>query len=173
MTYDMHSETMDQRDDSAMLSQLMEGVLGPEARDAMTEGRRAAAAWASANGDREREHTTRVFLKAPRGRAKDPIICVYVDSHAFQSDLMANRDLYLSRLANLGFAVSGIEFAVDREAAERRAERAREAREDEVAEPVAQPLPEDLAAGIETLPESLRASVSKAVMHSLAREVHN
>jgi hypothetical protein len=39
-----------------------------------------------------------------------PELVVFVDSHALATDFWASRELYLARLANVGFQVSGIRF---------------------------------------------------------------
>lgn len=150
-----------------LMSEIVDGSLGSR----MTANQRAAAAWYRANGDRERRHTTGVFLKKARVRGAAPVLGVYVDSHAMATDFGVNKDIYLSRLANIGYEVSGIEFLPSR--TPRKA-----ARQDRVAPAPAQgPLPEldeterERVEGlVEGLPDSLRESVSKAVTLSLRRE---
>lgn len=150
---------------------LMREVIDKSLVPRMTENQRASAAWYRANGDRERRHTTGVFLKRSRVRGAAPVLGVYVDSHAMATDFGVNKDIYLSRLANIGFEVSGIEFLPSR--TPRRAARA----DRESAIPVQTTLPElDEAERrrveklVEDLPEGLRPSVSKAVTLSLRRE---
>jgi len=87
---------------------------GPLARN-LSDNQIAARAWDRANGDRERAHTTGVFLKKPRVRGAAPVLGVYVDSHAMAYDFGANKDIYLARLANVGYAVNGIDFVVTRQ----------------------------------------------------------
>lgn len=166
----MQSETLPEARDER-LSTLMEQVVGQGMATKMSANQRAMAAWRAANGDRERAHTTRVFLRAPRSSGRAPVLCVYVDSHALATDFSANRDLYLARLANQGFAVSGIEFSVDRNAHRVRAKQAPEP--SPTTGPVStQPkeVPEELVALVETLPESLREKVSKAIVASISVE---
>ena len=93
----------------------MGGLLDEHMASRMTANQRAAAAWHRANGDRERMHTTGVFLKRPRVAGAAPILGVYVDSHIMATDFGVNKDIYLARLANIGFAVSGIDFIPSRE----------------------------------------------------------
>ena len=108
----MHSEAMPEPDRAERVGALLDRVMGSGLSDSLTDNQRAAIAWHAANGDRERAHTTRVFLKKPRLDGADPIICVYVDNHSFLTDLSANRDLYLARLANWGFFVSSLHLPI-------------------------------------------------------------
>lgn len=164
----MRSETLEGHEGASALSDLLEQVVGDAMAGRASAVQRARTAWFGANGDRERAHTTRVFLREGRAGAA-PILCVYVDSHAYVTDLTANRDLYLSRLANWGFYVSGIEFSVDREhvRAVRAARSGEQAQQAASQEPVE--LPDDLAARVEQLPEPLRDKVSKAIFASLRK----
>lgn len=97
------------------VGQLMGGLLDDHMARRMTANQRAAAAWHRANGDRERQHTTGVFLKRPKVVGAAPVLGVYVDSHIMATDFGVNKDIYLARLANIGFAVSGIDFIPSRE----------------------------------------------------------
>ena len=92
------------------ISSLMREVVDERMSARMSANQRAAAAWYRANGDRERNHTTGVFLKKARVAGAAPVLGVYVDSHAMVTDFGVNKDIYLARLANIGFKVSGIEF---------------------------------------------------------------
>ena len=136
----------------------------------LSEAQRAAAAWYGCNGNVERKHTTGVYLRAGRGKGSAPVLGVYVDSSSRLTDFTAQREIYLSRLANYGFAVSGIEFRLSKQryvkaqpGQERKEERA--------------PLPElspqeaaevqDLVADV---PEPLKTSVSRAVKYSFMKQ---
>lgn len=148
---------------------MREVVDGQMARN-LTANQRAAAAWYRANGDRERAHTTGVFLKRARRAGAAPVLGVYVDSHAMVTDFGVNKDIYLARLANVGFEVSGIEFLPSRTPRKQR-------RAESASQPSPEPLPEldenelqEVDAIIARAPESLRASVSKAVTLSFRRE---
>ena len=170
----MRSETICSPARPERLSQLVSSVLGAEIAPRMDANQRAAGAWFAANGDRERAHTTRVYLRRPRTAALAPVICVLVDSHAFACDLSANRDLYLARLANQGFRVSGIEFMVDREAP--RGRTGREGSKEGIArggkaggQDVRADVPQELEAFLAQLSPTLRKSASKAVINSLSR----
>ena len=163
----MHSEMIPQHDSVEKLGTLLQNMMGDAVSHKMSANQRALVAWHGANGDRERAHTTRVYLKESSSAGAAPIICVMVDSHPLVSDFMANRDLYLARLANQGFSVSGIEFMVDR-SAKKAAKRA--SREKLVAPSPSRTLTkeeqeriESLVAGLE---EPLRSSVSKAIENS-------
>ena len=170
----MRSEAIPPRDSVERVSEIVDRVINSKIARGLTANQRAAIAWYGANGDRERLHTTRVFLKRSRMEGADPIICVYVDSHAFVTDLMANKDLYLARLANWGYAVSGIEFAVDREIRVSQVNALRESSQKAASSSVAgtvETLSEEQRAYVEELlsdvPESLRASISKAIIASM------
>ena len=89
---------------------LMREIVDVRMSAQMSDTQRATAAWFRANGDRERAHTTGVFLKKPRVAGAAPVMGVYVDTHAMATDFGVNKDLYLARLANIGCEVSGIEF---------------------------------------------------------------
>ena len=151
----------------AVLGEVVDGQMARK----MNDNQRAAAAWYRANGDRERAHTTGVFLRAARRAGAAPILGVYVDSHAMATDFGVNKDLYLGRLANIGFAVSGIEFRVSR--TPRRKKDAQDVRTQrrpaELPEltPAEQAYVQELVA---QLPPALQASASKAVTNSLRRE---
>lgn len=100
------------------LEGVLRGLFDNETRTRMSFAQEAIGAWFAANGDRERAHTTRVTTRRAKANGSAPIVVVWVDSHALATDLSANKDLYLARLANQGFAVAGIEFRVDRQRAQ-------------------------------------------------------
>lgn len=93
-----------------LVSSLLGGSLGRE----LSQAAQAARAWYAANGDRERAHTTGVWLNKPPRAGADPVLVVAVDSGLFASELGTNKDLYLTRLAHRGVRVSDIRFAVRR-----------------------------------------------------------
>ncbi len=150
---------------------LMHTVVDQQMSAKMSANQRAAAAWYRANGDRERAHTTGVFLKRPRVAGAAPILGVYVDSHAMATDFGVNKDLYLARLANIGCEVSGIEFLPSR--------RTRQASDTTPtsAPPPAEPLPELSAEEqqavqslVADLPTSLQTAALKAISLSKRRQ---
>lgn len=166
----MHSEMIPAHDSVERLDSLLRGVMGDQVAHKMSANQRALVAWHGANGDRERAHTTRVFLCKPKVAGADPIICVYVDSHSFLTDLTANRDIYLTRLANWGFRVSGIEFGVDREMHRHKGSGLVDGGVQEGGTPQApQPserLETQARAMAEGVPDNLREKVSRAIIAS-------
>lgn len=151
---------------------LMREVVDQRMAARMTASQRAAAAWHRANGDRERTHTMGVFLKKSRVPGAAPVLGVYVDSHAMATDFGVNKDLYLARLANIGYEASGIEFIVSRDAHARRLPAS--GRGDVRAE---EPLPalsaqerKEVESLVAQLPEGLRDAASRAVENSMRRE---
>lgn len=137
----------------------------------MSDNQRAAAAWYRANGDRERAHTMGVFLRAARVPGAAPILGVYVDSHAMATDFGVNKDLYLGRLANIGFAVSGIEFRVSRAPRRKREQTATHVSQAPAVLPELTPEEQTHVHELVALaPPALQESVSKAVTNSLKRE---
>lgn len=155
------------------MGSLMRQVVDERLVGRMSANQRAAAAWYRANGDRERAHTTGVFLKRPRVRGAAPILGVYVDSHAMATDFGVNKDIYLARLANVGFEASGIEFLPSRTGKKRVP---RTTRSDAVQQ---QPerLPElspseraEIQELVRELPEALQESASKAIELSKRRK---
>lgn len=138
--------------------------------------RRAMSAWMMSNGDLERQHTVRVWLRNSPGRGVDPIMVVEVDSHSLLSDFNAKRDLYLGRLAYYGQQVSRIEFrfsmrsasvtsgfSVLHERSVRRAQREELQARAEIDQ-------QRVAELTRMVPESLREVVRTAVSASLYRE---
>lgn len=159
------------------LSSILSGAVSTDMRSHMTENQRARAAWYGANGDIERKHTTGVFLdKTPTKKGRDPILCVYVDSHVRMSDFNANKEIYLARLHGVGLQVSGVKF---------RLSDARHMRKDagekyegigKKRASVALPgLSEEERARIEdmtrSLPDGIRAKAERAIELSFRREL--
>ena len=140
------------------ISSLLKGMFSsPEARRSMSANQRAAYVWHNVNGDVERAHTTGVFLKEPHVKGADPILGVYVDSRMRAVDFRANREVYRARLS-----MGGLEEHVSGAAA--------------AATPKT-PLPELTGSEqnavkklAESVPESLRGSVYKAMSLSFRRE---
>lgn len=159
------------------ISSLLKGMFSsPEARRSMSANQRAAYVWHNVNGDVERAHTTGVFLKEPHVKGAAPILGVYVDSRMRAVDFRANREVYRARLSMGGLEVSEIEFIVSQygHGAAPRKERASVAA---AGEPPKAPLPEltgseqDTVKKLaESVPESLRGSVYKAMSLSFRRE---
>ena len=166
----MHSEAIPQRDSVESIGSLLRGVMGENLGRKMSANQRAMVAWHGSNGDRERAHTTRVFLRKPKVVGADPVICVYVDSHSFLTDLTANRDIYLTRLANWGLRVSGIEFGVDREAHRHKGSATLgDGPRDGAAAKEIHPSPqleEEVKGMVADMPDELREKISKAIIAS-------
>lgn len=153
------------------ISSLMHEVVDERMSARMSVNQRAAAAWYRANGDRERNHTTGVFLKKARVTGAAPVLGVYVDSHAMVTDFGVNKDIYLARLANIGFKVSGIEFIVSRPGyrTARSHKKEPEKLSAELPELSAQEL-QEVQNLVSDLSEPLKTTVFKAVVMSKRRE---
>ena len=146
---------------------LLQGPLGK----GLSAASAAAKAWYAANGDRERSHTTGVWLRKSGRAGTDPVLVVALDTNLLAMELGTNKDLYLARLAYHGLAVSDIRFTVRRDPAQE----ARRSRDRERSRPAA-PLPELTAAerervarACEGLPDGLRQSACRAMCASLRR----
>lgn len=168
----MHSEALPTPDTSQSVAELLRQIMGENLSHHLSDSQRASVAWFAANGDRERAHTCRVFLRKAKRDGADPIMCVYVDSHAFLTDLTVNRELYLARLANWGFFVSGIEFAVDREA--KKAPRGafgtvhESGDSNQRSTQPSEELVEKAQRMVSDVPASLQSSISKAIIATLS-----
>lgn len=93
---------------------LMSSLLGTF-RDSksMSKNRRAYLAWVEANGERETEHTTGVFVREVVGR-EYPVLTVYVDNRMCMIDFLAQREIYRARLSEHGMEFSNLEFKLDK-----------------------------------------------------------
>ena len=146
---------------------LLQGRLGK----GLSAASAAAKAWYAANGDRERKHTTGVWLRKSGRTGCDPVLVVALDSNLLAMELGTNKDLYLARLAYHGLAVSDIRFTVRRDPA---TDRRRSGALKQSPRPT--PLPELTAAEVkrveracEDLPDGLRQSACRAMCASLRR----
>ncbi|MEE0028138.1 MAG: hypothetical protein U0J70_11145 [Atopobiaceae bacterium] len=147
---------------------------GPMGRG-LSAASQAARAWYAANGDRERAHTTGVWLQKSGRKGIDPVLVVALDSHLLAGELGTNKELYLSRLAFRGIAISDIRFTVR--------QRTDGGQKDPggrlvpgVFRPSVPPLPELTPTEIArverataNLPEGLKQSASRAMCASLRR----
>ena len=153
-----------------MVADLLGGPLG----NGLTKSQRVARAWYAVNGDRERAHTTGVWLKEPTRPGADPTLVVRVDSGLLASELATNKDLYLSRLAFRGVRVSNVRFTVGGDPLPQVRKAKGEAKGGEGALPMRVDLTREERARVDRatfgLPEGLRQSVSRAMCASLARE---
>ena len=167
------------------LAALMAGPLGK----GLSKASAAAKAWYAANGDRERAHTTGVWLRKSGHAGVDPVMVVSLDSNLLAMELGTNKELYLTRLAFHGVAVSDIRFTVKRSARAAAGDGRRGAKGN--ASPrtgagrdgrgaCARELPEltekekiDVDKATQNLPDGLRQSVSRAMCASLRRSKSN
>lgn len=152
---------------------LLGGALGRE----LSAAARAARAWYAANGDRERAHTTGVWLRKSGRAGVDPVMVVALDSNLLAGELGTNKDLYLQRLAFHGIAVSDVRFTVGKnrtqEAPVRSGLMSLSAREGTRApQPVPELTPAELdrvARATSELPDGLKQSVSRAMCATIRR----
>ncbi len=154
------------------VSELLGGALGR----GLSAAASAAKAWYAANGDRERQHTTGVWLRKSGKAGVDPVLVVALDSNLLAMELGTNKDIYLSRLAFRGLAISDIRFTVDHRApaGSRRAARAKtgsQARgEGAPSLPELSPAERAYVEGkTADLPDGLRQSVSRAMCATMRR----
>lgn len=136
----------------------------------LSSAQRAARGWFAANGDRERAHTTGVWLRKPGRVGADPVMVVRLDSNWLMQELATNKELYLARLARIGVAVSDLRFEVGHA---RVSEAARAKRPSKEKPPLPDLRSADLARierACADLPDGLKESVSRAMCATLARE---
>lgn len=148
---------------------LVRAIFGGKNASALSGAQRAARAWYAVNGDRERAHTTGVWLRKSGAATADPVMVVSVDSGLLAADLGTNKDLYLSRLANRGVRVSDIRFQVGRRTTEDVARRAKKAESETPSElpPLDEAERAEVERAVSHLPEELRKSASRAMCASL------
>ncbi|MGN0084974.1 MAG: hypothetical protein ACI38S_05235, partial [Atopobiaceae bacterium] len=91
---------------------LLRGYMSGSMKRGMSMQARASAAWWQANGDLEHRHTQGIYVK--EFKTKAPVLYVYIDTSALLQDFTTNKELYLARLANRGFAASDIKFQLSR-----------------------------------------------------------
>ena len=157
----------------ASVANLMDEVLNQQMARRLSANQRAAAAWFRANGDRERNHTVGVFLKKARVAGAAPVLGVYVDSHAMATDFGVNRDIYLARLANIGFEASGLEFIVSRQPRRRADEAGSKKSSDAAREDLPELGPverEEVESLVRDLPEAVRPAAARAISIAKRRE---
>ena len=151
---------------------LGEQVLGERAGE-VSRSWKVLSTWRSVNGDAERAHTTGVFVEQPRRAGELPALVVYVDTKACEVDFRANAEIYLARLDAAGLRFSRITFRQGRRV--RAKQGAAQASLSKKTLP--RPLPElsaeeeaEVDALLASVPDSLKASVSRAMRMSLRRE---
>lgn len=161
-------------DNGSSISDLVSEVVGGRMAGRLSRNQRAAHAWFAANGDVERRHTCGVYLKKPGRAGGQPVLGVYVDSPSRVTDFRANKELYLARLANVGFAASDIDFRLSRDtrpSSQQARDRGRSTTR------VEKPLPaltaaerREVSVAASGLPDGLATAVSRAMSLSLRRE---
>lgn len=157
------------------LSELVSEVVGGRMAGQLSRNQRAAHAWFSVNGDVERAHTCGVYLKKAGRNGGGPVLGVYVDSSSRVADFRVNKELYLARLANAGFAVSDIDFRLSRTPRVSSARPKTDVRrESESRKPALPALTEherdEVSARVQGLPDGLAEAAGRAMSLSLRRE---
>lgn len=151
---------------------LVGALFGAAGTRNLSDAQRAARAWFAANGDRERLHTTGVWLRKSGRKGTDPIMVVRLDSNLLAQELATNKDLYLARIAREGVRISDLRLTVGAASKVRKVPSVSPTARKE--EPP--PLPElsareraEIGKATEGLPEKLRESVSRAMCATMAR----
>lgn len=151
---------------------LVDALLGGSLGKRLSASGRAARAWYAANGDRERAHTTGVWLRKSGREGIDPVLVVALDSGLLAMELGTNKDLYLQRLAFRGIRVSDIRFQVSRETSPR-ARRAADKPDPRETLSALPDLTDEERARVERavseLPDGLKESVSRAMCATMRR----
>lgn len=153
----------------ARAGDLVAALFGRTATRQLSAAQSAARAWFAANGDRERAHTTGVWLRKSGRAGTDPVLVVRLDSGLLAQELGTNKDLYLARLARAGVAVSDLRLEVG--APVSRTRKRTVAKE-------ALPAPRNLSQAeldrvqraTAELPEGLREAAARAMRATMARQ---
>lgn len=159
----------DRGGDAERAGELVQALLAGPLGEGLDDAKRAARAWYAANGDRERAHTTGVWLRKPPRPGMDPTMVVRVDSGLLASELGTNKDLYLSRLSFFGVRISDIRFSVGSPSAVRKAGPSRPAAKPRPAAELTIEERERVERACANLPDGLRQSVSRAMCASLVK----
>lgn len=163
----------DRGGDAQRVGTMVDALLGGTMGRSLSAAQRAARAWYAANGDRERAHTTGVWLRKSGRVGVDPILVVAVDAPWLAQELGTNKDLYLSRLSFSGLKISDIRFMVSREtsAAARKAQIRKDATRAEKSPlaPLTSSEQERIERATEGLPQGLKESMQRAMSASLRR----
>lgn len=150
---------------------LVSALLGGPWGKGLGEAQRAARAWYAANGDRERSHTTGVWLRSAGRADVDPVMVVEVDANWLAGELSTNKDLYLSRISMRGVRVSDIRFQVGRRRSSEGVLRPKEAKDKPSASraPLSPAELERIERACADLPDGLRQSTIRAMAATLQR----
>lgn len=101
-----------QHTESSLSSLLSSCITNPAL--AKIKKQKASAAWNAVIGDIERKHTTGVFVIEPKIKGRYPILGVFVDSSSILVDFNVNKEMYLIRLAHLGYKFDDILFKLSK-----------------------------------------------------------
>lgn len=163
---------------AARAGDLVSALFGAGGARKLSSAQQAARAWFSANGDRERAHTTGVWLRKSGRSGTDPIMVVRLDSGLLAQELGTNKELYLARLAHAGVSVSDIRFDVGsaRGVPARGGSAAVWKGGEAPASPPPRPLSDEemlrVERATEDLPDGLRQSAARAMRATMARRDH-
>lgn len=96
------------------LSSLLSSCITNPALVKIKKQKASATAWNAVIGDIERKHTTGVFVIEPKIKGRYPILGVFVDSSSVLVDFNVNKEMYLIRLAHLGYKFDDILFKLSK-----------------------------------------------------------
>lgn len=152
---------------------LLRGYMSGSMKRGMSMQARASAAWWQANGDLEHRHTQGIYVK--EFKTKAPVLYVYIDTSALLQDFTTNKELYLARLANRGFAASDIKFQLSRKGRKKPLSPQGTRRQAKPVKPASSlaPLDEGTSAAIDAgcaeLPDGLKGAAAQALKLMLER----
>ena len=149
---------------------LVSALFGPQTRARLSGAQAAARAWYACNGDRERAHTTGVWLRKSGREGVDPVMSVRLDSNLLAQELGTNKDLYLARLAHAGIRVSDIRFLAGRGTAPKGRDSAKKQPQRKPLAPLDEAERARVEAATAHLPERLQQSVARAMEASMRRQ---
>lgn len=145
---------------------LLRGYMSGSMKRSMSMQARASAAWWQANGDLEHRHTQGIYVK--EFKTKAPVLYVYIDTSALLQDFTTNKELYLARLANRGFAASDIKFQLSRKGQGTRRQ-AKPVKPASSLSPLDEGTSAAIDAGCEGLPDGLKGAAAQALKLMLER----
>lgn len=131
---------------------------------------RVARVWHAVNGVTERAHTVGIFVERPRRAGAQPVLVVYVDSKSCEVDFMANREVYLARLAQAGLSFAEVRFRQSKRPPTVARRTVEEKTPQEELPDLTPDEEREAAALLEKVPAALKSSVSRALRVSLQAE---
>lgn len=161
--------TADRGGEAVRAGDAIAALLGGPMGRGLSAAAKAARAWYAANGDRERAHTTGVWLRKPGVAGADPVLVVELDSNLLAYELGTNKELYLSRMAFRGIAISDIRFGVGRAPAGQNTPGARRPDTPPALPNLTPAEMERVERATSDLPDGLRQSVSRAMCATFRR----